>query len=414
MDREIPASERQRVLKKRLLKILLVAAAVIVSVVIVSGFFRTSIKRSDLAVGIVDNGPIETSVSGTGRVIPAFEQIINSSISSRIVEVYCKEGDTVSEGTPLLRLDLQSAESEIKRMADERRTKELQTEQTNLNNRTYLSDLEMQVKVKEMNVNRLREDAANERRLDSIGSGTGERVRQAELAYATGCLELEQLRKQLENEQSVRQAEMKMRKLELSIFDKEFNEKQRTFEDARLKSPRKATLTYINNQIGRQVSPGEKVAVIADLSHFKVAAEISDIYADRVGVGAHVVVKSGSTTLNGLITNVTPLSKNGIISFAVALDDDAHPRLRSGLKTDVHVLCEIHDNVVRIPAGPYFKGPGQYDLFVVGDNELTKRKVQLGDSNYEFVEVVSGLQPGEKIVTSDMSEYQRKSKITLK
>ncbi len=96
------------------------------------------------------------------------------------------------------------------------------------------------------------------------------------------------------------------------------------------------------------------------------------------------------------------------------LDEDDHPRLRSGLKTEVHVLCDIHDSVLRIPTGPYFKGPGSYDLFVVEGDELHRRKVQLGDSNYEFVEVKSGLSEGETVVISDLTDQRSNSTLKLK
>ncbi len=414
MDREIPKSERLKTLRRRWGKVAIGVAVAVAAVVIAGMMMRTGVKRSSINTGKVDKGTLETSVAGTGNVVAAFEQIINSPISSRIVEVYCKEGDTLVEGTPLLRLDLESAENEIKRMAEERQSKVYQSQQATINSHTRLSDLEMQVKVKEMAVNRLAAEAANERRLDSIGSGTGERVQQAEFAWHTGELELDQLRKQLANERRVQEAARNMSRLELSIFDKNYNEKQQTLEDARLKSPRRATLTYINDRIGQQVSQGERVATIADLSHFKISAEIADTYADRVAIGSHVVVKSGSTELTGKVTHVTPLSKNGVINFTVMLDEDDHPRLRSGLKTEVHVLCDIHDSVLRIPTGPYFKGPGSYDLFVVEGDELHRRKVQLGDSNYEFVEVKSGLSEGETVVISDLTDQRSNSTLKLK
>lgn len=414
MDREIPKEERLRTMKKRLVKWGAAAAAAATAISCLSFCMQSGVKRSSLTIRVADRGTLETSVAGNGRVVPAFEQIINSPITSRIVEAYSKEGDTVDVGTPLLRLDLESTENEIGRLADERRSKILETEQTRLNNTTYLADLEMQAKVKAMDVNRLQAEVANERRLDSIGSGTGERVREAEFAYETGRLQLEQLQKQLENERHVRDASMKMKKLELDIFDKNFGEKQRTLEDARLKAPRKAILTYINDQIGQQVGQGERVAVISDLSHFKVTAEIADNYADRVAPGARVILKAGRTELAGKVTNVTPLSKNGIITFSVALDDDDHPRLRSGLKTEVHVLCDLHEDAIRIPSGPYFKGPGDYDMFVVENNTLVRRHVRLGDSNYDFVEVIEGINPGDSIVTSDMTEYSGKKQLKIK
>lgn len=414
MDREIPKEERMRERRKAWIKWGSIAAGVIVVVAMLLSMMRKSVNASDITLAVADKGTIETSVNASGKVVPAFEEIINSPIATRIVEVYSREGDSVKEGTPLLRLDLQSAETEINQLRDERRMKQYELEQTRLNNHTYLSSLEMQIKVKEMDVNRKKVEVANERRLDSLGSGTGDKVREAELAYNTGRLELEQLRQQLANERQVRDASYKMKGLELDIFDKNFAEKMRTLEDARIRSPRAATLTYINNQIGQQIGQGEKVAVISDLSHFKVNADIADSYGDRVSVGSHAIVKIGKTRLEGTVSNVTPLSKNGVISFTVKVDDDDNERLRSGLKTDVYVMCDIKDEAVRIAMGPYFKGPGDYDLFVqTGDGELEKRNVRLGDSNFEYVEVLSGIKPGEKVVVSDMSNFKNSKKLKI-
>ena len=414
MDREIPKEERDRAKRKQIIKWSSIAGGIVLVIIILVSLIRRSVDESSLLIATADKGTIETSVSASGKVVPAFEEIINSPISTRIMEVYAKEGDSLVEGTPLLRLDLQSTENEINQLRDQRRMKQLDLEQLRLNNHTSLSNMEMQIKVKEMDVNRKRVEVANERRLDSLGSGTGDRVREAELAYNTGVLELQQLRQQYANEKQVKDAAVKMKALELDIFDKDFAEKMRTLEDARIRSPRAATLTFINNQIGQQIGTGEKVAVISDLSHFKVDAEIGDSYGDRVMVGSKAVVKIGKTRLYGSVSNVTPLSKNGVISFSVKLDEDDNGRLRSGLKTDVFVMNDIKDEAVRIPTGAYFKGAGDYKMFVLtSDNELEKRFIKLGDSNYEFVEVVSGLKPGDRVVISDMSDFENSNKLKL-
>lgn len=414
MDREIPKEQLRSERRKRLIKWGGIAAGAVIVFIVIISMMRKSVNISEINIVGADTGTIETSVSAGGKVVPAFEEIINSPISTRILEVYSREGDSVAAGTPLLLLDLQSAETEINKLLDERRMKEYDLEQTRLNNHTHLSNLEMQIEIKEMDLNRKRVEVDNERRLDSLGSGTGEKVRQAELAYNTGRLELEQLRKQLDNERQVREASLKMKDLELAIFDKNFSEKKRTLEDARIRSPREATLTYLVNEIGRQVGQGEKVAVISDLSHFKVEGEIADAYGDKIGVGSKAIVKIGREKLEGTVSNLTPLSKNGVISFTVTLADDAHSRLRSGLKTDVYVMCDIKDEVVRIPNGSYFKGPAEYDMFVeTSEGELERRKVRLGESNYEYVEVVSGLRPGDRVVISDMSSYSTSNKLKL-
>ena len=142
--------------------------------------------------------------------------------------------------------------------------------------------------------------------------------------------------------------------------------------------------------------------------------EIADTYGDRVAAGGKAIVKMGSEKLEGTISSVTPLSKNGVISFTVQLTNDSHKRLRSGLKTDVYVMNAVKEDVMRIANASYYVGRGDYELFVLdSENEIVKRKVKLGDSNFEYVEVVSGLQPGDQVVVSDMSSFKNKNKLKV-
>lgn len=415
MDREIPKEVRDKERKKKFIKYGAIGVAAVVCIAVLISFMRSSVNRKDLVFSEVDNGTIEVSVSASGKVVPAFEEIINSPINTRIVEVYRKGGDSVDVGTPILKLDLQSTETEYKKLLDEEQMKRYQLEQLKVNNNTYLSDLSMQVKISAMKLNRMEVELRNERYLDSLGSGTTDKVRQAELNFNTGKLELEQLRQQYANESKVKEADLKVKELEFNIFSKSLAEMKRTLDDAQIRSPRKAILTYINNQVGAQVAEGSQVAIISDLSHFKVEGEIADIYGDRVAAGGRAIVKIGNEKLEGTVSSVTPLSKNGVISFIVQLNEDNNKRLRSGLKTDVYVMNAVKEGVLRLANASYYVGRGEYELFVQDSkDEIVKRKVQLGDSNFEYVEVVSGLKPGDKVVVSDMSSYKNKNKLKLK
>ena len=97
------------------------------------------------------------------------------------------------------------------------------------------------------------------------------------------------------------------------------------------------------------------------------------------------------------------------------MKEDNNKRLRSGLKTDVYVMNAVKEDVMRIANSSYYVGAGEYELFVAdGENQIVKRKVKLGDSNFDYVEVISGLKPGERVVVSDMSNYKNKAKLKVK
>jgi len=415
MDREIPKEVRNKERNKKIIRYSAIGVTAVVVISVLVSLMRTGVQKKDLVLSTVDKGTIEVSVSASGKVAPAFEEIITSPINSRIVEVYRRGGDSVDVGTPILKLDLQSTETEYKKLLDEEQMRRYKLDQLRVNNQTKLSDMAMQIKVSAMKLNRMKVELRNEHYLDSLGAGTTDKVRQAELSYNVAQLEYEQLKQQYNNEKQVAAAELQVQELDFNIFRKNLAEMKRTLDDAQIRSPRKAILTYINNQVGAQVAQGGQLAIISDLSHFKVEGEIADTYGDRVAAGGKAIVKIGTEKLEGVVSSVTPLSKNGVISFSVQLVDDNNRRLRSGLKTDVYVMNAVKEDVMRIANASYYVGRGEYELFVMtAEDEIVKRKVQLGDSNFEYAEVVSGLQPGDRVVVSDMSQYKNKTKLKLK
>lgn len=415
MDRQLTREEKN---KEKRITYIKIGCGILILGVIITGLvflFKDNMDGNKLQFATAERATLESSVSASGKIVPLYEQALVSPVATKIMEVYCEEGDSVEAGESLLRLDLQAAENELRSLSDEVSMRNIEIEQTALNNETYLTDLELKIRAKEMSVDHLKAEVANEKRLDSIGSGTGDKIREAELAYGTALLELEQMKTQLKNERKGRKATLKSKHLESSISMRNLAEMERTLDDAKIKAPRNGTVTYLNKDIGTSISPGEKLAVISDLSHFKISAEITESNANKISVGSLVKIRFNRNTLTGHISSMAAQSQNGMVDFNVLLDDDNDKRLRSGLRTELNVIFDIHNDIVRIPNGHFFQGPGNYNLFVkTAPDKIERRLVTLGDSNFDYIEVLSGINAGEEVVISDMSDYKNKKVITLK
>ena len=413
MDREIPLSEQRKERRKQIIRYGAIIVGLAIVVIIVVNFLQGSISSKNVIIGTVDRGMIEVTVNASGKVIPLTEEIIVSPINSRILEVYKEAGDSVNKDEPILKLELASIETDYKQKLDEKEMKKSKLIQSQVSLDNTISDLKMQLQVKDMKLKQLQTELKNERYLDSIGASTSDKVRQAALNYEVAKLELQQLKEQIVNEKKNASAEVKVQQLDLSIFEKSLAESARLLKDARILSPQRATLTYVNNQIGSQVSAGAQIAIVSDLNHFKVLAEIADSYAEKLSSGAKAIIKIGQLQLEGTVVNITPSVKNGVINFTVMLNDSGNSRLRSGLKTDVYVTHGIQDDVLRIPNSTYYIGAGEYELWVVRNGEAEKKKIKLGESSFEYVEVISGLEKGEQVIISDMNQYKNKQKLKI-
>jgi hypothetical protein len=155
------------------------------------------------------------------------EEIIVSPINSRILEVYKEAGDSVNKDEPILKLELASIETDYKQKLDEKEMKKSKLIQSQVSLDNTISDLQMQLQVKDMKLKQLQTELKNERYLDSIGASTSDKVRQAALNYEVAKLELQQLKEQIVNEKKNASAEVKVQQLDLSIFEKSLAESAR-------------------------------------------------------------------------------------------------------------------------------------------------------------------------------------------
>jgi HlyD family secretion protein len=411
MDRKIdPKIIRQRRIKL-ISTVSLIAVIIIVGFVWLARLLQSGISEADVYTSVVDRGTIEISIPATGKVIPLSEEVIISPVSTKIMEVYKKAGDTVSEGDAILKLDLATIHAEIEKQNNELKMKLYKLEQEKITSQSTLSDLEMQIEIDEMQIKRMEVQLKNERFLDSIGAGTSDKIRQAELDFSVEQLRLKQLRRKYENQKQIVESNSKVLELDYSIALKNAMLKNKTMSEAQIRSPHSATLTWVSDQIGSKVPEGAQLAIVSDLAHYKVEAEISDSYGNKILSGNRVIVKVSNKELIGSVGNIVPSVRNGIINFTVLLDDNANELLRSGLKVDVYVINAIQESALRIANRSYYTGAGEYELWVVRENEAQKRKVTLGESSYNHVEVIEGLNEGETVITSDMNRYSDKNKV---
>ena len=172
MDREIPKEVRQKERNKKIIRYSAIGVAGVIVVSVLISLMRVGVEEKDLVFSTVDKGVIEVSVSASGKVVPAFEEIINSPINSRILEIYKKGGDSVEIGTPILKLDLQSTETQYQKLLDEEQMRRYKLDQLRVNSQTKLSDMAMQIKVSAMKLSRMKVELRNEHYLDSLGAGT--------------------------------------------------------------------------------------------------------------------------------------------------------------------------------------------------------------------------------------------------
>lgn len=367
MDRAISANLQ---LQRRRRRWLWTAGAVVLAVAAVLAFrnlLQPSISRSQLLTATVEIGDVEASLTAAGVVIPGHEAVITSPIQSTIREVRVPVGAKVQPGQTILILDKEQTTTALAKLQDGQQQNRNKNSQLQLSLEKALNDLRAQEKVQQVKVRSLQSTLRDEQYLLKIGGGTAESVRQAELNLNVAELELQRLREQIRNQCAANAADVRELGFTMQMQQRSIAELAGKLTQADISSRQPGVLTWVNEDLGATVQPGDPLARVADLSRYRVRATISDTYADALHPGDEVVVRANGTDLRGTISTISPAVDKGVVTFYARLHDEHHPALRANLRADVFVVTRAQHRVARVKNGPFYQGGKEQAVFVVRD-----------------------------------------------
>ncbi len=414
MDRELAPELVSRTRRKSWLIGLAIALGLVTAIAILQSLLKTSVDAAKIRTAVAQVGPVENTISATGEVIPAFEQIITSPIRASIRKVLLTPGTRVRPGQAILELDKSLTQIEYEKIEDQIALKQNGIEQLRMKLNKGLYDADINDQIKSLNINKLNAELEDARRLLKVGGQTPEDDTRAENALCIAQLEKKQLENDLAYNRQSMGASLRESQLQAQIEQTNLKVLAHKLKQADILTDRAGVLTWVNEHIGTAVSEGEMLARLADLGSFRVEASCSDVYAEQVKIGLPVIVKINETPLRGQITQVKPAVQNGVVQFAVQLDDNRNTALRPNQKVEVFIVTSHNGRAIRVANGPAFKGKRKQFIWVMtSPNEASRREVQVGLSNFDWVEIKSGIQAGEKVILTDLSDYEHLEKLTI-
>jgi len=415
MDRELSESARQKNKRNRINQIVFLCLSFLLILFSLRFIIKPSIKRSEIQTALVEIGSIEASLTASGIVLPEFEEVKTSPVQSSIIELYVNTGDKVIKGDSILSLDTRITASALGKLRDELNIKKNNIKQHELQLEKNLIDMRTQFEIKKLQVDNMATELEEEKYLNIIGGGTQEKIEKAELNLKISRLEQEQIRQSIQNEEKSMHVNLLGLNYEISIQQKNVNELQDKFDQSTIIADKDGVITWINNQIGKNINPGDELVKIANLQSYEVTGSISDIHASNLGIGKKVIVRlNENTDIRGEIVNISPSVSGKTIKFKIHLENKNHTLLRPNLRVDVFVITSFEEKVLRIKNGLFYTGGLVQAVFIVRGNELISRKVTFRRNNIDYIEIISGLTDGEEVVISDMSDYQRYERLRIK
>jgi HlyD family secretion protein len=376
-------------------------------------FFKPSLTTADFTSAKAETGIIENTINATGEVLPEFEEVLSSPISASIKNVLLDAGNKVNKGQSILTLDKSVTQTDYDKFQFQIESKQNEISKLKLDLEKSFFDIKSNNSIKQLKISNLKDAVSAAKRLLKAGGGTKEDVERAELDLKVAELEKLQLENEIKSKQQTMKIEIKEAELSLAIQRSDLDALKRKLDLADVIATRAGVITWVNKNIGASIQEGEALVRIADLSGFKVAGSMSDNLLEKIHNNMAAIVRVGDTQLRGTITNISPAVKNGIVSFDIQLNQKNSKELRPNQKVDVFLITATRNGVIRVANGAAFNGSNLQEVFVVKNGIAERRIVKTGLSNFDFVEILSGIKVGEEVITSDMSNYKNSKTISI-
>lgn len=414
MDRPIPARELLLKARRRYLGWIVGAGALLAVALILPGWVTPTLPRAQLRTAVVERGPIDATLTASGLVLPEHEFVVTSPGPSRVLETLHQPGDTVAAGEPILSLDQGEARLVVERLERQVALKDNERAQARVDLENRLSELTGQAAIRKLEFESLTFETERNQKLAAAGVIRGDDARKSAMDLERCRIAGEQIAAAIKNAQRGLEVRLRALDLEHDILVRERRDAERALRQGSAAGVRGGVLTWVISGEGVAVARGDELARVADLSTFKVEATISDVHAARIRAGQPVMVRAGELSLPGTLVKVHPKVENGIVRLEVALQQPDHPLLRPNLRVDVHIISERREGTLTVRRGSIIATDGGHALFRVRGNAAERRSVKLGITNFERTEILEGLDEGDEVILSDMSDYANRKEIHIR
>ena len=371
-----------------------------------------SVNSERIAVADVSVGTFEDFIPLRGRLVPRSTVYLDAVEGGRVEEVLVEDGAIVEAGDPIVRLsntnlqlEVLGREAAVTEQLNFMRTLELQLEQNRLAHKRTLVEIDYQITRLTRSIERQRDLAAKE----LVSKSTLDEL-QDELTYYENrravTLESQSTDARLQEEQ-LRQLRSASTQLETSLALARKN-----LDDLNVRAPVAGKLSGFDVEIGESIERGGRLGQIDDPDAYKVNARIDEFYLGRVDIGQTAIATNSGRELE--VSKIYPQVNEGQFEVDMTFDEEAEG-LRRGQTLQLRLTLGDNSDAILIPNGSFYQETGGNWVFVVAadGSEAIRRTVRLGRRNTDYIEVLDGLEPGERVITSPYTSFVGMDRLVL-
>jgi HlyD family secretion protein len=374
-----------------------------------------SVNPDRLSIANVQQGVFDDFLPLRARVTPLVTVYLDAVEGGRVEKKLVEDGAQVVEGQPLavlsnaeLQLSTLEKQAEVEQQLNNMRSQELALTQTRNSNLRDLNQAETELA-------KARRQYDLQKPLSEKGFVSMKTFNDTkdDLQYQQQRLAI--LKHSITQTESLQSSQLKQLRAAASSLNSSMGIAQSSLGQLNIRAPVTGQLSGFDIQLGQSLQQGERIGQIDSAGADKLQADVDEFYLGRVQVGQGAAADIDGKTYRLKVAKVYPQVRNGQFQIDLVFDGAEPGSIQRGQTVQAKLILGDPSRAVLIPNGAFFNDTGGNWVFVVdsGGKSASKRQVRLGRKNSDFIEVLGGLKPGERVITSSYSGLTDKDRLTF-
>ena len=365
------------------------------------------VNGDTLTVNEVRAGEFNDYIRISGQVVPMTTIQLSPRESGIVEEIVMEEGSQVKAGDVIVRLSNDNLDLEILNSEANLAEKENNLRNTLIEMEQQKMEVSLQILQLETNVKRKGRELESQKRLFDDGLIGKEEYLRSEEDYTLNLKQLEVTIARAHNDSIFREVQVKQMEESLDNMKQNMQRIRRRKENLNVKAPMDGELGLLEVALGQSIGSGAKIGQINAKESYKIEAQIDEHYIDRVNAGLSATFERQNETFAAVVRKVYPEVRGGKFQTDFRFSEEQPENIRTGQTYYLNLQLGQPESAILIPRGTFYQKTGGKWIYVVSPEggKAVKREIRIGRQNPQFYEVLEGLEPGEKVITSGYDNF---------
>ena len=374
-----------------------------------------TVEASRLTISTVQRGRFDDFLPLRARVEPLVTVFLDAVEGGRVEQVLVEDGAMVQQGQMLavlsnsdLQLNVLARQTEVTQQINSMRSQELALSQTRLANERAVIEAELLVQT-------ARRQYEMQRPLAQRGFVSARQFADSRDAYEAARARAAVLRRTQAMDERLQSSQLAQLRASTAALNQSLELARLSLDALNLRAPVSGQLTSFSIQVGQSFNRGERLGQIDSAGRNKLRAQVDEFYLGRVAEGQIATAEVGGRPFRMRVSKIYPQVRNGAFEIDLQFIGQEPADLQRGQTVQIRLTLGDPSPALLLPNGAFYNDSGGNWVFVVAPDggSAVKRPVRLGRRNSEFIEVLGGLEPGERVITSPYTGFAERDRLDL-